>query len=450
MKVLLINPPTRARDKNNCIFPLNLVYIGDALLRAGFEVRIRDFSYESDFRKILSFVKKENPNILGLTCFAENRGEAYKLLKLLREQCPETKIIAGGHFFSSLPGLCLENFDIDAIVIGDGEKTVAELARAFKNKSALKRVRGIAYKEKGKTKTTKPRPFTDINTLPVPDFKQLVRKSELMLKTCPLSVMSMRGCRFKCSYCVYSSLSSTLRMLSPQRFVEELKAIIEFTDKKEFCFGDSVFTVDKERVGVIADIIKKERLDLNLWGQTRAEFMQKETCSNLRKMGFSSILLGIESFNREVLSKAGRKLSLHVAIDAFRNARDCNLPTCAGYIVGLEGDSLRHVLPAMKLIKKINPNSISVSIARLYPGTGLYNTAKAKGLISDDFWLSDTPRAYYTGALSITELLAYRFFLEFGFSLHRGKPVHYLHSQVHKLLNPPIPRPYLNIGKPVI
>jgi radical SAM superfamily enzyme YgiQ (UPF0313 family) len=69
-------------------------------------------------------------------------------------------------------------------------------------------------------------------------------------------------------------------------------------------------------------------------------------------------------------------------------------------MVGNPGESWKTVLETDTLLKRIRPDRTYIIPTKLYPGTQLYDAAKEKGLIRDDYWLADKPVPHYTGSVS--------------------------------------------------
>jgi radical SAM superfamily enzyme YgiQ (UPF0313 family) len=67
----------------------------------------------------------------------------------------------------------LEHYPVDVIVIGEGEITALELARAIEGGRDLFAVNGIAFKDNGAVRVTQERAFIeDLDTLPFPAHEQ--------------------------------------------------------------------------------------------------------------------------------------------------------------------------------------------------------------------------------------------------------------------------------------
>ena len=135
MKILLINPPVREWAKPNC-FPTGLGYIASELLKAGYEVEVLDINaLRYSKPEVVAKIAASDADIFGVGGLIT----VYKYIKWIIQEIkryhPDKKVIAGGSAASSIPRTFLENTQADVAVIGEGEKTIVELVRAFKKKS---------------------------------------------------------------------------------------------------------------------------------------------------------------------------------------------------------------------------------------------------------------------------------------------------------------------------
>lgn len=94
--------------------------------------------------------------------------QVLELAKKIKEKT-NAKIILGGAHPSAVPKECLKNKWIDYIIISEGEKTLAELCSHLTKNKSIKKIDGIAYKEKQKIIINpKKRFIQNLDTLPFP------------------------------------------------------------------------------------------------------------------------------------------------------------------------------------------------------------------------------------------------------------------------------------------
>lgn len=143
MKVLLI-----AYDNDSYVpqFPLGLAYIASAIRNQGHQVEIyqQDIYHYTD-KQLTEHINKTKPDVVGIgMCGGYYQYKRFKEISNAIGNAQHKPIfIAGGHMFSPEPRFFLENFNLDYVIIGEGEQTIAELL-TFKNISSVK---GIAYLE---------------------------------------------------------------------------------------------------------------------------------------------------------------------------------------------------------------------------------------------------------------------------------------------------------------
>src|SRR4030067_3072790 len=74
-------------------------------------------------------------------------------------------------------------------------------------------------------------------------------------------------------------------------------------------------------------------------------------------------------------------------------------------MVGNPGEDDHTVRDTTRMIETVRPDFVSVSEAMVFPGTELYELAKQKGLVTDDYWLTDRPAPYFTIENNLEKLL---------------------------------------------
>ena len=145
MKILLLGQPSEDKYSNICP-PIGLCYISSFLKKQGFNAKVIDASSYS-WRKIKDILKKEKPDVVGLQCLTIERGQTYKLARIVRKELPRSKIIIGGQHASCFPEQMFRLAPIDFVVIGEGELTATELMQTLENKEDYKNIKGLAYKD---------------------------------------------------------------------------------------------------------------------------------------------------------------------------------------------------------------------------------------------------------------------------------------------------------------
>ena len=90
---------------------------------------------------------------------------------------------------------------------------------------------------------------------------------------------------------------------------------------------------------------------------------------------------------------------------AFQLTKQVGMKTKMLLMVGNPGEDDTTVNDTVRMIETVHPDFVSVSEAMVFPGTELYESAKQKGFVSDDYWLTDRPAPYFTVENNLEKLL---------------------------------------------
>ena len=128
MEIILINPPFKTSFPQP---PLGLVFIAAILEKEGHKVNIIDAqALGIDENQVAQISAKAD--VIGITSMTPTFNSAVNVAKAIRKVNSSCFIIMGGPHATVLPEKTLEDVkEVDAIVIGEGEKTIIELIKAI-------------------------------------------------------------------------------------------------------------------------------------------------------------------------------------------------------------------------------------------------------------------------------------------------------------------------------
>ena len=136
MKFALVNIPDHGFSGKGYTIPLGLAYIGSVVRNMGLEVKAYDLSatrksikkyYLKVDKEFINSIKDFRPDFIGITCSTTNRFNVKFWCGQFKNYLPDTNIIIGGPHPYFIPKIYLKtNPDVDVLVLGEGEKTIAE------------------------------------------------------------------------------------------------------------------------------------------------------------------------------------------------------------------------------------------------------------------------------------------------------------------------------------
>ena len=143
LKVLLVMP-----DMNQKTYVMNygLMHISSFLKQKGYNVQCLNMNHY-DSTKLIECLKKNSFDVVGTGGLFVHYFIIKSLIETIRQHSHKSKIILGGGIASTDFEFILNNLKPDFLVVGEGEKTVDLLLRAFENGTDYHKVTGISFKE---------------------------------------------------------------------------------------------------------------------------------------------------------------------------------------------------------------------------------------------------------------------------------------------------------------
>jgi len=340
-KVIMLLPRPSPGNKNPGV-PLTLLAVSSFIDPKKFDVRIYGATPKYDY------VERIKRNLDNAVCFAVSSltgaqiREAIDAIKVVKKLNPKLPIVWGGWHASILPEQTLKSKHADIVVIGQGERTIAELVERLAKGQSLKGLKGIYYKEKGRIVKNAPRPFEDINNFPKMPFGK-VNIDDFVWekgKERAVSIMSSQGCPFNCGFCadplVYSRRWSGLK---PKRVVDDMEYLAKKHGINTFYIIDENFFVDVKRVKQLCREIIKRKLKIR-WGRVNGRTRQlvgmgEETWKLLKKSGCFEILVGAESGMQEGLDLINKMTTVEDTCRLVELARKHKIEITPSLMVGL-------------------------------------------------------------------------------------------------------------------
>ncbi len=196
--------------------------------------------------------------------------DAIRFARALRQ--PGRLLVAGGPLPTCAPEAFLDDFDV--VVRGEGEQTLVELLQAFETGADLSSVAGISFRagsdpvdpNVGNMITTPERKFTrNLDLLPFPARELLpnaayIEYGKKKYGYSITTVMSTRGCPFRCEFCSNVVFGGSYRERSAQNVVDEIEAALALGYDR-ISFADDVFTLRRERVADVCQEIMRRKLN---------------------------------------------------------------------------------------------------------------------------------------------------------------------------------------------
>ncbi len=390
--ILLVNPwIVDFSAYNFWIKPLGLLYIASLLRRNGFHVtlidcldyykRVKEYGDGKFFKTIVEkpgplrkiprnlsqygipeelllkrFSSIERPD---LVCISSGMTYWYigvfKLIEIIKKFFKDIPILLGGIYAT----LCYEHavkYSGADIVFKSGNEV-----------DALKIISEITQF-----------PITqfefNIDQLPYPSF-------ELYNQLHYISLLTSRGCPFRCIYCASPILSKGFIRRDPKNVVSEIEYWVKDYHVENIAFFDDALLLEASNyfIPMMKDLIKSGiRCNFHTPNGLHVKAIDEEVASLLFRGGFKNIRLGFETSNEERQIESGGKVSNKDFLNAIKYLKK------AGYsggeigvyiMAGLPGQRVEEVKDSIEFVKSAGAKPILVEYSPV-PKTKLFEKAK--------------------------------------------------------------------------
>lgn len=397
MKVVFTTSPRAEGDMERGGLPfLGIGYIASWVQKNGCEVAIVDpHTFNWDVEKSVQEILKHNPDAVGVHATTNNRFKGIALIRELKKQKPDLFIFVGGPHFALTAENALKIVpEIDAVVKGEGEITTQELLDAFQKDKDFNRVLGIFYRgENGEIIETPNRPFAqDIDAFTLnwelfdlDKYHRPIDGTDIRA----IGVMSSRGCPNFCAFCVSAAFwKAILRLRDPIKFVDEVEYLRNKHGFEGFDFWDDTLTVSKEHVKAICNEILRRKLNIKWYAPTRANTIDKEILTLMKKAGCIRISFGAESGSPRILKIIKKGITPEQVINAAQISSDLGMKVMINFMVNLPYETRKDLKMTIDLMKKLNSIrnvTAAYGFSIIYPGTEMESIAKKEGWFPEDF-----------------------------------------------------------------
>jgi anaerobic magnesium-protoporphyrin IX monomethyl ester cyclase len=355
-----------------------------------------------DDQKIKSLIKKEKPALVVVETSTPSIKNDLAFCQKIKTVMPPSFIVLVGPHVSALDKEALkDNPQVDAVVRGEYELTLVELAQTLEKKKSLRKVKGLTYRS-GK------RIFRNPDRQPLQNLDQLLFVSQVYKKFLNpknyffaaafypmVQIFTGRGCPFHCFYCLYPQVmhGHQYRTRSIQNIVEEFEFIQkEMPEIKEVVIEDDTFTANIPRVKKFCQALIKKSNQLQ-WDVNARVGLDLKTMKLMKKAGCRLIIIGFESGNQKSLDKIQKGTNLAAAQKLVADAKKAGLLIHGCLMYGLPGENKQTMEKSFAFACKLNVDSMQFYPLFVYPGTKAYNWAlKEKLLTTDNFrkWLTSS------------------------------------------------------------
>ncbi|MFH0801963.1 MAG: radical SAM protein [bacterium] len=399
--------------------PLGLCYLSAALKKKGVHSISLVDRWREDNQGMVNRILRTEPHIIGMSTYSVGFDNILDMCSMLRNRAPKIPVIWGGPHITSLPESLPPEVDVG--VIGEGEETFIELADGYASSGKfegewLASVKGISFRDGDKVRVNERRLMkSNLDHLPLPDYLILdmdwytAPKRFLVMKGIyrGTTIISSRGCPYRCIYCQASRQWELIRYHSPEYVVENIRFLRSTYPRiNAINIVDDLFTANRARLEKIVEMVRSEGLHrgISFNVNSRANLVDEESLKLLKAMNVVQIGYGFESNSPGILSYLKKNT---VTVEDNERAAKLTNNYCIGvggqFMLGTPGETRDDIMETIRFIRKFRMSHAHLSITTPLPGTELWEDAKRKGFVAEqmnwrilDFGNPANPDLIYT------------------------------------------------------
>ncbi len=371
--------------------PLSVLSVASAVQQKGYSVKIIDQRVEGDWKKAITDSISGSLLCFGISSMTGPQiGHAIEIAKYIREIASDIPIVWGGVHASILPEQTLQSYLVDIVVIKEGEEAFFEVLSALKNKSELKCIKGVGFKDsKGTIHINRAGAFCDLNKYAFLDYSLLDIKEyqkqgqERVPRAASVSLYTSRGCPFKCTFCYNNSFhDSTWRGQSVDTVINSLSRLHN-QGIKNIILCDEYFFQDIERARSICQALTDREMQFRFfYANCRLDQilkMKEEDIQLFHKSGFKDFFVGIESGSLKMLKSISKGITDTSNIEkAAAKLVRSGMSIQFSFMLGLPEESIEDMKQTLKLMVELLKKFPSCFVPGAgkfipFPGTEAYN-----------------------------------------------------------------------------
>ena len=307
-----------------------------------------------------------------------------KIAEMMKDANSKLKVAFVGPPVTIEPEKALQNTAVDFIVRREFDYQIARYAAG----TPLDELPGVSFRKNGGIiHNPEGGVIENLDELPwvTKTYKRdldITRYNVPFLLHPYISLYTSRGCPAMCTFCLWPQTHSghRWRLRSSDDVAAEVRySIGAFPEVKEIFFDDDTFNYRKARTLELCAKLKPLKFT---WSCTSRVTTDYETLKAMKEAGCRLLIVGYESGDPRILKNIKKGATVEMALRFTENCKKLGLVIHGDFIVGLPGETRETIQKTIDFAKRLDTETIQVSIAHALPGTELYHYGAENGLIN--------------------------------------------------------------------
>ncbi len=377
--------------KNKTPFPpLGTLYAASLLRENGYEVRLFDTNLLDNPSTIKPVLELYHPkylviyddgfNYLTKMCLTTMREACFQMIQIGKENNCMVMVCSSDSTDHAEEYI---NKGADYIILGEGENTLLELIETIEQEKTTETIAGIVFKnDDGIQSNPKRAVLQNLDMLPIPAW-DLVDMNEYKLiwrevgRKFTLNIATTRGCPYKCNWCAKPIYGNRYNSHSPEYIANHIEFLRASYGVRRFWMCDDIFGLKPNWVKEFNSELKKRKLDIRYYIQSRADLLLKEDMiTELAESGLEEVWIGAESASQKILDAMDKGTKVEQIYEATRLLKKKNIRVAFFLQFGYLNENPDDIQKTIEMVKDLKPDNIGISVSYPLPGTKFYDKVK--------------------------------------------------------------------------
>ncbi|MBM4394129.1 MAG: cobalamin-dependent protein [Deltaproteobacteria bacterium] len=399
MRIVLVNPPVAQEALYGPVAwaapvlpPLGLAALAAHAMRNGIHASVVDaVALRLDVEGTAAAVMERRPDAIGIGTTTVAFGRAAAVARACRRIAPGIPILVGGPHPTAVPEATLRDCpEIDAVVFGEGERTLVEACGRIEAGDRVAGVRGTAWRDDGGAIVVEEaRPFLpDLDALPHPAWRLLpplataYRQSAFGFASLPSTyVVASRGCPSRCTFCAYEYWGRRYRQHGVAWTIDLLRDLHRWAGIRDVAFDDAIFGAKRSWMISFCEALLRADFRLTWSCNLRVDSHDAGVLALMREAGCWGVAFGIESGSERILETVNKRTTPGRVAGAVAAARGAGLVTKGYVMVGLPGETEETLAETSRFVLGLDLDLLTVNHFVPYPGTVDWDRADTFGRV---------------------------------------------------------------------
>lgn len=364
-------------------------------------------------------IREWNPGMVAFSCITQQYPVARELAEFLRDDAEREgrelpAMVVGGIHPTLVPADVMSDGVWDFVGMGECELALLELVESLERGERRDDVNNfLCWKDGRRPAAAKQAPvaaehwvhnpvgeFPELTKLPEPDYDLFETNRITASKGGWFSLMSSRGCPYRCSYCLNhkiidlykEDLGRGVGKLNAFRFrpadlmMKEIHSVLErFEGIDTFIFDDDLFTQNVEHALEMCAAYEASDVDIPFVVNAHVKRLDPRVAKALASAGAKILKMGIECGSQRVRSKVlKRHMTKSDIIETVESSEEHGLHTSAFVMIGLPTETREERLETVDILAESRVGRFRCSYFFPFPGTDSWQMSIDSGQVDVD------------------------------------------------------------------